>query len=156
LTIVCDPEIIILCQESGNIVALNTRETSEGKVSRLFFAVAFVFLGAPMLSSAQTPNFCEGKQVTIIVGDPAGFSFDAYARLVGRHIHRHIPGNPNITVQNMPGAGSFKAAQYLANVAPKGAVAGVVGIEVGVVSGVINLDSSDVEASDRRRHHDNA
>src|SRR5690348_649909 len=46
-----------------------------------------------------------GKQLTIIVGTPVGGGYDAYARLVGRHFGRFLPGNPTIVVQNMPGAG---------------------------------------------------
>jgi len=89
------------------------------QVLRSICAGALVLFGTSTISAAQTAGFYDGKQVTIIVGNPAGGGFDAYARLVARHMHRHIPGNPKIIVQNMPGAGSVKAAQYLANAAPK-------------------------------------
>jgi len=89
------------------------------KVLGSLCAGALLSFCAPLTASAQTPNFYEGKQVSIIVGNPAGGGFDTYARLLGRHMHRHIPGSPKIIVQNMPGAGSVKAAQYLANAAPK-------------------------------------
>lgn len=59
-------------------------------------------------------QFYRGKIVNIIVGSDAGGGYDAYARLVARHFGDHIPGNPAITVRNMPGAGSNRAAGHLA------------------------------------------
>jgi tripartite-type tricarboxylate transporter receptor subunit TctC len=64
-------------------------------------------------------DFYRGKTVNILVGFSAGGGYDLYARLLGRHIGRHIPGNPTVTVQNMPGAGSLKATQNIYAVAPK-------------------------------------
>src|SRR3954468_7898526 len=63
--------------------------------------------------------FYRGKTVPITVGSAVGGGFDAYARLVGRHLGRFIPGNPTIVVQNVPGAGSNKAGSYVALQAPK-------------------------------------
>jgi tripartite-type tricarboxylate transporter receptor subunit TctC len=60
-----------------------------------------------------------GKTVSIIVGSGAGGGFDTTARLVARHIGRHIPGAPTVIVVNMPGGGGLIAANYLFNVAPK-------------------------------------
>jgi hypothetical protein len=59
------------------------------------------------------------RPVTIYVAGTAGGGIDLYARLVGRHIARHIPGNPVVTVQVMPGAGGIRAANYLAAQAPR-------------------------------------
>ena len=64
-------------------------------------------------------EFYRGKTVTMLVGFTAGGGYDLYARVLGRHIGRHIPGNPQVVVQNMPGAGSLKATQYVYSVAPK-------------------------------------
>ena len=64
-------------------------------------------------------EFYAGKMVTIVVGSGAGGGFDTTARLVSRHIGRHIPGNPTIIVQNMTGGGGMVAANYVYNVAPK-------------------------------------
>jgi tripartite-type tricarboxylate transporter receptor subunit TctC len=64
-------------------------------------------------------HFYKGKQVNLTVGSSAGGGYDTYARLIARHISNHIPGNPGIVVQNMPGAGSNKAAAYISSVAPK-------------------------------------
>lgn len=66
----------------------------------------------PAAESAQP--FYAGKQITITVGEPPGGGADAYARLVQRHLPRHIQGTPAIVVQNMPGAGSLKAVNWLA------------------------------------------
>ena len=71
--------------------------------------------------------FYRGKVVTVVVGSAVGGGFDTYARLVGRHLGRFIPGNPTVIVQNIPGAGSNKAASYVALQAPKdGTVIGAV------------------------------
>lgn len=60
-----------------------------------------------------------GKTVRIVVGYPSGSGFDFYARVVARHMGRHIPGEPAVIVQNMPGAGGLTSVAYMANVAPK-------------------------------------
>jgi tripartite-type tricarboxylate transporter receptor subunit TctC len=59
------------------------------------------------------------RPIAIYVAGTAGGGIDLYARLVGRHIGRHIPGNPTVTVQVMPGAGGIRAANYLAEQAPR-------------------------------------
>ena len=64
-------------------------------------------------------DFYRGKTVRIIVGFSAGGGYDAYSRLIGRHIQKHIPGNPNILVENMAGAGSIILANHMYNAAPK-------------------------------------
>ena len=64
-------------------------------------------------------DFYKGKRINLIVGYGTGGGFDVYARLVGRHIGKFIPGHPSVTVQNMPGAGSLVAVNHLYNVAPK-------------------------------------
>lgn len=60
-----------------------------------------------------------GRQLTIVIGYSPGGGYDTYTRLLAKHLTRHIPGNPSIVAQNMPGAGSMKAANYLYNVAPR-------------------------------------
>ena len=59
------------------------------------------------------------RPVTIYVAGTAGGGVDLYARLLARHISRHIPGKPTVTVQVMPGAGGIRAANYLAEQAPR-------------------------------------
>ena len=64
-----------------------------------------------------------GKTITIYVGYTAGGSYDLYGRLISRHLGALLPGRPTVVVQNMPGAGSLKAANFLYEVAPRDATA---------------------------------
>ena len=69
---------------------------------------------------AQTvAEFYAGKSLHLVIGYAPGGGYDLYARTLARHIGRHIPGKPNMVVQNMPGAGSLKAANFLYAIAPK-------------------------------------
>lgn len=90
------------------------------RVSVLFGAAACAVLGIalPTIACGQTPYF-KGNQVFLVVASEVGGGYDTYARLLSRHIGRHLPGTPSIVVQNMPGAGSLKAMDYIVNVAPK-------------------------------------
>lgn len=63
--------------------------------------------------------FYDGRTVNVIVGTPPGGGYDTYARLTGRFLGRHIPGNPSVVVQYMPGAGGVKAANYTYTAAPR-------------------------------------
>ncbi len=67
----------------------------------------------------QVANFYKGRTFTVVIGSSAGGGVDAYGRLIARHIGRFLPGNPNVVPQNMPGAGSVRAAGYIYSVAPK-------------------------------------
>ena len=80
--------------------------------------LASFFLAIATFTDAQgqTP-FYQGKTITIIVGYLSGDGYDIWARLLAGHLGKHIPGNPNIIVQNMPGAGSMIAANQVYNVA---------------------------------------
>ena len=81
---------------------------------------AAVLLPALLLSNqALAEGFYQGKTLTVIVGTDVGGGFDVYGRAVARHMHKHLPGQPNVVVQNMPGAGSMKAAEYLYGIAPR-------------------------------------
>ena len=64
-------------------------------------------------------DFYRGKQITLVIGSSAGGGYDTYAREIARYMGHYIPGNPTIVPQNMPGAGSLRAANYLYNAAPK-------------------------------------
>ncbi len=68
---------------------------------------------------AQSTGYYAGKQVKMIIGLGTGGGYDLWARTVARHIARHLPGNPTVIAQNMEGAGSFRAASYMANQAPR-------------------------------------
>jgi tripartite-type tricarboxylate transporter receptor subunit TctC len=87
-------------------------------------------LSAMLLSTSAVdaqPDLLAGKSVQMIIGFGAGGGYDLWGRTVGRHIGRHLPGSPTVIPQNMPGAGSYAAANYIFNVAPKdGTVLGII------------------------------
>jgi tripartite-type tricarboxylate transporter receptor subunit TctC len=71
-------------------------------------------------------NFYRGHTITLVIGYSAAGGYDTYARVVAQHLGKHIPGNPTIVPQNMEGAGSLRAANYLYNAAPHdGSVIGI-------------------------------
>src|SRR3954454_8928679 len=81
-------------------------------------------LAAPAF--AQAPNLA-GKNVTMLIGFGPGGGYDLWGRVVARHIGKHLPGNPTVVPQNMPGAGSFTAAAHIYGAAPKdGTVMGII------------------------------
>jgi tripartite-type tricarboxylate transporter receptor subunit TctC len=91
----------------------------------LAFAAATLLSFAPA-NAQDAPSF-KGKTMRVIVGASAGGGFDIYSRTIAAHLARHLPGNPVVVVQNMAGAGSLTAANYIANVAPKdGTVIGAI------------------------------
>jgi len=73
----------------------------------------------PARAQEAVAQFYKGRQITVLVGSSAGGGYDIYARLVSRHMPKHIPGNPAMVVTNMAGAGSNAAAAHLFNVAPR-------------------------------------
>ena len=76
---------------------------------------------------AAQPDILAGKSVQMIIGFGPGGGYDLWGRTVGRHIGKHLPGNPSVIPQNMPGAGSYTAASYIFNIAPKdGTVLGII------------------------------
>jgi len=81
-----------------------------------------------LLQPAQAQeDYFKDKTVRIIVGSAPGGGYDAYARVVGDHLRKHLPGSPQIVIQNMPGAGSLVAMNHIANVAAKdGTVIGAI------------------------------
>jgi Uncharacterized protein conserved in bacteria len=78
----------------------------------LLLCIWVIDSGAPQAVHAQG-NFYEGKTIRLIVGFTAGGGYDAYTRTIGRHMGKHISGNPAIIVENMPGAGSMISANYI-------------------------------------------
>jgi tripartite-type tricarboxylate transporter receptor subunit TctC len=81
--------------------------------------VALMLALAQPTWAADESNYYCGKTITIIIPIGPGGAYDAYARLVSRHLGRHIPGNPAIIARNMPGGGGVIASNYLYNVAPQ-------------------------------------
>ena len=92
-------------------------ETAD-RITTAAAAAAIFALGLAVAPPVRAQEFYQGKTITLIVGASAGGSLDAYTRLISRHLGRYVPGTPSVIVQNMPGAGSMVAANYLYNVAP--------------------------------------
>src|SRR5436190_16831545 len=81
-------------------------------------SAAILLMCSGAAQAQDVASFYSGKTVRIFVGFSAGGGYDLYARLLSRHIGRHIPGNPTIVVQNLPGSASLKSVQYLDAGAP--------------------------------------
>jgi tripartite-type tricarboxylate transporter receptor subunit TctC len=96
-----------------------SRPRIRGVAARLF--VLSLALSLPGLSAAADPveDFYKNQRITLIVGNTPGGINDIVGRLVGRHISKHIPGQPNVVIQNMPGAGGLVAANHVYNIAAK-------------------------------------
>ena len=109
---------------------------SKARSSVACFAALFQFVafdrnlaqtGPAFPSNGEAPEtVTEGKpdtppipQIRLLVGSGPGGGYDTYARLLARHLPRHLPGEPRIIVQNMPGAGSLVVSNYLVNIAPQ-------------------------------------
>jgi tripartite-type tricarboxylate transporter receptor subunit TctC len=82
-------------------------------LAKALLTTACVALGAQSASAQSAADFYKGKTVQIVVGFGAGGGYDLYARALGRHLGKYMPGNPAVVVQNMEGAGSVRAANYV-------------------------------------------
>jgi tripartite-type tricarboxylate transporter receptor subunit TctC len=104
------------------------------------FTLAVVITSAPFAAcqaeDAGGPVSFAGKRITLLIGFSAigGIGYDTYGRLLARHLGRHLPGDPMIVPENMPGAGSMGLANYLYNVAAKD------GTEIGLVGRGVAMD----------------
>jgi len=88
--------------------------------SLLAHAGVFAILGGVLPAHADAvSDFYKGKNVNIVIGFAPGGGVDTYGRMMARHLGKHLPGNPNVIVQNMPGGGGFKATNYIYNAGPK-------------------------------------
>ena len=92
--------------------------TGLGRLARGALAAAILLLAwAPGRATAD--DFYKGKTITVITSTGVGGTYDTVARLIARHMPQHIPGNPTMIVQNMPGGGNVLATNYMYNLAPK-------------------------------------
>jgi tripartite-type tricarboxylate transporter receptor subunit TctC len=95
---------------------------SLGRIGRMALQAAVILSAAVVASSPRAQGvaeFYKGKQIRMIVGTAAGQDYDIWARILARHLGRHIPGNPTFVVENMPGAGHIIAANHLFNIAAR-------------------------------------
>ncbi len=88
-----------------------------GMAAKMLLCAALLLFSTPMTLAAQSESFYQGKTVRIVVGFTPGGFYDRWARMLSRYIPKYIPGNPNFVVQNMPGASSVIAANYVYNLA---------------------------------------
>jgi tripartite-type tricarboxylate transporter receptor subunit TctC len=93
-------------------LALPIAALVKAAVPSLVLVLASALL-SPAARAADATDFYRGKTITLISGSAAGGAYDAYARLLARHVGKHIPGTPSVVVQDMPGAGSLTAVHYL-------------------------------------------
>jgi tripartite-type tricarboxylate transporter receptor subunit TctC len=99
-------------------------ESQKGLPMRISTPIATIvllsFLGSILPASADdVAKFYKGKTISIVVGYAAGGGADLWGRFMARHLGKHVPGEPNVIVQNMPGAGGFGAVNYAFHNAPK-------------------------------------
>jgi tripartite-type tricarboxylate transporter receptor subunit TctC len=85
----------------------------------LAVALPALLLVAPAAGGDSIEDFYKGRQIRFIVALDAGDDYDLWARAIGRHIGRHIPGHPTLVAENMPGGGQIVGTNYLYNVAAK-------------------------------------
>jgi len=102
------------------------------KVGAILVVLAVAF--SPVVRAQDAAEFYHGRTVSLVVGFNPGGGADTYARLVARHLGKHIAGNPTVVVRNMQGAGSVVAANHIYNVSPKD------GTELGLFAGNITID----------------
>jgi tripartite-type tricarboxylate transporter receptor subunit TctC len=85
----------------------------------LAMGIAAALASASTAPAQDVPGFYAGKQITLIVGSGPGGGYDLYGRMLAQYLSNHIPGKPNVIVQNMPGSAGVTAASHVYNVAPK-------------------------------------
>ena len=110
-------------------------------------ASAAMALTAHTAPAQPADQFFARKTITVSIGYTAGGSYDLYGRLIARHLGKHISGNPTVVAQNMPGAGSLKAANYLFNAAPKDGTALGVIVESAALEQVLGNKAAQYDAA---------
>ena len=102
----------------------------------LLAAAAAVVAAPAALAQEDVSAIFAKKTITIYIGNTAGGTYDLYGRLLARFLGRHIPGNPTVVAENMPGAGTIRAANYVYNAAPKD------GTALGIVSETVAIEQA--------------
>lgn len=92
---------------------------SRGRIGIVAAAIIVPAMQLAIPATACAQDFYQGKTLTIVIGNTAGSGYDTYGRLIARFMAKHLPGQPGVIAQNMPGAGSVKAADFLYTIAPK-------------------------------------
>jgi tripartite-type tricarboxylate transporter receptor subunit TctC len=97
-------------------------------------AIVLGLSSADVAGADDVASFYGGKNLSLLAGFNVGGGADLYARLIARHLGRHVPGGPTVLVRNMPGAGSLAAANHVFNLSPRD------GSEIGLFAGNIAVD----------------
>ena len=106
---------------------MDRKASSSRRVAFVAAALVSVLTAASVASAQDVASVYKGKSIRLVIANGVGGGNDAYSRLLARHIVNHIPGTPSIIVENMPGAGGLRAANWIYNIAPKdGTVIGTV------------------------------
>src|SRR4029434_9363911 len=103
-------------------------------IALVFFLFMVLFFGVSAEVKAQESPYYQGQSIKVIVGFTSGGFYDRWSRLLARYVPKYIPGNPEMVVQNMPGAGGLIAANHVYSVAKPD------GLTVGMLSYGIYLD----------------
>ena len=88
-------------------------------IGRVSCAIAVLAFAGSAAAQSPAPDFYKDRTISLLIGFGSGGGNDVWARLIARHIGRHIPGNPNVIAQNVPGAGGLALANQIYNVSPK-------------------------------------
>ena len=108
------------------------RDRDQSSDAILLFLIVSLFLSDRIEAQGEPLN--KGKTLRVIVGFSPGGAYDIWARMIAKHLGRYIPENPILTVQNMPGAGSITAANYLTSIAKPD------GLTIGLIASALYFD----------------
>src|SRR6266852_8598557 len=119
----------------------------EGRCMRFVVALAGLSLlmagGQSQAQAQSVEEFYKGKTINLAIGFSVGGGYDLYARHLARHMGKHIPGNPAIVPQNMAGAGSLRAANFIYTAAPKdGTAFGTFTRTTGIINPLLEIGAS--------------
>src|SRR5262245_17029441 len=103
-------------------------------MKRIIFCASFLFALLAGIFNATSQEYFKGKSIRLLVGTSAGGAMDDCGRFVAQYLGKHIPGNPDVVVQNMPGAGTAIAANHIYNIAKPD------GLTLGLVNPAIYID----------------
>ena len=104
---------------TGHAASRSSTVSRTALIGILIFLAVVASAGFARCEPQPVAEFYKGKTIAIVVGSDSGGGYDLNARVLARYLGRHIPGNPNIIVQNKPGASSLVAANYVYEIAPK-------------------------------------
>jgi len=129
---------------------MTARDTVQSAFIRRFGLVSWIacFLSILSAPAFAQGNFYKGKLVTVIAGEVPGGALDAYARVLATGLNRHLPGNPTVIVQNMPGAATVVATNHLAKRAPRDGTVLLMALSTAPFAAMFGIDAATYKATD--------